>query len=71
MKRNNVTVTATFKVVETLEQPSFGHRREHFLLIIVSEVGQTYQHNGRRAEAFLSATVFCKQFDMVSQFMRY
>ena len=40
-----------------------------FLLIIVSEVGQTYQQNGRKlqAEVFLRATIFCKHFDMVSK----
>ena len=44
-----------------------------FLLIIVSEVGQTYQQNRRklRAEVFLSATIFCKHFDMVLELMKY
>ena len=65
-------VSATFTGVETLEWPWFCHRREHLLLIIVNEVGQTYQQNGRklRAEVFLSATIFCKHFDMVSKLMR-
>ena len=46
---------------------------KHFLLIIVREFGQTYQQNRRklRAEAFLSAAIFCKNFDMVSKLMRY
>ena len=68
-----LVVSATFTGVETLEWPWFCHRREHFLLIIVSEVGQTYQQNGRklRAEIFLSATIFCKHFDMVLKLMRY
>ena len=41
--------------------------------IIVSEIGQTYQQNGRKlqAEVFLSATIFFKHFDMVSKLMRY
>ena len=56
-----------------MEWPWFCHRWEYFLLIIVSEVGQTYQQNRRklRAEVFLSATIFCKHFDMVSKSMRY
>ena len=59
-------VSATFTGVETLEWPWFCHRREHFLFIIVSKVGQTYQQNGRklRVEVFLSATIFCKHFDL-------
>ena len=66
-------VSATFKGVETLEWLWFCHRREHFLLIIVSKVGQTYQQNRRklREEAFLSATIFCKHFGMVLKLMRY
>ena len=49
------------------------HHREHFLLIIIREVGQTYQQNGRklRAEVFLSATIFSKHFYMVSKLVRY
>ena len=66
-------VSATFTGVETLEWPWLYHRRQLFLLIIISEVGQTYQQNGRKlwAEVFLSATIFCKHFDMVSKSMRY
>ena len=42
------------------------------LLIIVSEVEQTYQQNGckLRAEVFLSATIFCNHFNIVSKLMR-
>ena len=38
-----------------------------------SEVSQTYKQSGRklRAEVFLSATIFCKHFNMVSKLMRY
>ena len=66
-------VSATFTGVETLEWAWFCHHREHFLLIIVSGIEQTYQQNGRklRAKVFLSATIFCKHFDMVSKLMRY
>ena len=68
-----LVVSATFTGVETLEWLWFCHCQEHFLLIIVSEVGQTYQQNGckLRAEDFLSATIFCKHFDMISKLMRY
>ena len=68
-----IVVSATFTGVETLEWPWFYHRREHFLLIIVSEVGQSYQQNGGklRAEIFLSTTISCKHFDMVLKLMRY
>ena len=38
----SIIISATFTGVETLDWPWFGHRREHFLLIIVSKVGQTY-----------------------------
>ena len=46
---------------------------ENFLLTIVSEPGQTHQQSGRklRVEVFLSVTIFCKHFDMVSKLMRY
>ena len=66
-------VSATSTGVETLKWPWFCHRREHFLLIIVSEVWQTYQQNGPklRTQVFLSATIFCKHFDMLSKLMRY
>ena len=68
-----IIASVAFTGVETLEWPWFCHRREHFLLIIVSEVGQTYQQNGLklRAEVSSSATIFCKHFDMVSKLMRY
>ena len=66
-------VSATFTGVETLEWAWFCHHREHFLLIIVSGIGQTYQQNGRklRAKIFLSATIFCKHFYMALKLMRY
>ena len=65
-------VSATFTGVETLEWPWLYHGRQLFF-IIISEVGQTYQQNGRKlwAEVFLSATIFCKHFNMVSKLMRY
>ena len=68
MAANIFIVSATFTGVKTFEWPWFYHRREHFLLITVGEVGQTYQQNGRkfRAEIYLRATIFCKHFDMVS-----
>ena len=41
--------------------------------IILSELEQTYQQNGRKhwAEVFLSTTIFCKHFNMVSKVIRY
>ena len=66
-------VSVTFTGVETSGQPWVCHRREHFLLTAVSEVGQTYQQNGRklRGEVFLSATIVCKHLKMVSKLIRY
>ena len=67
-RKNTICVSATFAGVENLDYPWFCHRWENFLLIIVSEVGQSDQQNGHklRVKAFLSATIFCKHFDMVS-----
>ena len=68
-----IFASPNFTEVETFEWPWFCHHREHFLLIIISEVGQTYQQNGckLRAEVFLSATIFSKHFYMVSKLVRY
>ena len=65
-------VSAAFTGVETLEWPWLYHGRQLFF-IIISEVGQTYQQNGRKlwAEVFLSATIFCEHFNMASMLMRY
>ena len=72
-RKNTICVSATFAGVENLDYPWFCYRWENFLLIIVSEVGQTYQQNGHklRVKAFLSATIFCKHFDMVLKLMTY
>ena len=56
-----------------MDWPWFCHPREHFLLITVSKVEQTYQQNWRKlwAEVFSSATIFRKHFNMVSKLIRY
>ena len=52
---------------------SLCHCWKYFVLIIISEVGKTYQQIRRkhRAEVFLSVTIFRKHFNMVSKVMRY